>query len=99
MLERSLNIKLDFHYMYHSIFLSTQSSPRRSSVDEVTASAFKLTDGYIYQLLNVLPEVGMLPEALAEGDILTKGEQHACYMTEQLTRYKRCSQQRGGVAK
>ena len=48
---------------------------------------------YIYQLLNVLPcnmqccssEVGMLPEASAEGNIPTKGEQHACYMAEHLT--------------
>ena len=46
-----------------------------------------------YQLLNVLPcnmrccspEVGMLPEASAEGNIPTKGEQHACYMAEHLT--------------
>ena len=27
----------------------------------------------------------MLPEASADGNILTKGEQHACYMTEHLT--------------
>ena len=47
----------------------------------------------IYQLLNVLPcnirccspEVGMLPEASAEGNIPTKGEQHACHMAEHLT--------------
>ena len=29
-----------------------------------------------------LPEVGMLPEVSSEGNIPTKGEQHACYMTE-----------------
>ena len=46
-----------------------------------------------YQLLNVLPynmrcclpEVGMLPEAFAEGNIPTTGEQHACYIAEHLT--------------
>ena len=27
----------------------------------------------------------MLPEASAEGNIPTKGEQHACYMAEHLT--------------
>ena len=31
------------------------------------------------------PEVGRLPEASAEGNIPTKGEQHACYMAEHLT--------------
>ena len=41
-----------------------------------------------YQLLNVLPcsmqcylgKVGMLPETSADGNIPTKGEQHACYV-------------------
>ena len=47
----------------------------------------------IYQLLNVLPcnmqccspEVGMLSEASADGNIPTKGVQHACHMEEHLT--------------
>ena len=47
----------------------------------------------IIQLLNVLPcnlkccspEVGMLPDASAEGNIHTKGEKHICYMAEHLT--------------
>ena len=34
---------------------------------------------------DVVHEVGMLPEASAEGNIPTKGEQHACYMAEHLT--------------
>ena len=33
----------------------------------------------------MLFEVRMLPEASAEGNIPTKGEQHACYMAEHLT--------------
>ena len=31
------------------------------------------------------PEVGVLPEASAEGNIPTKGEQHACYIAEHVT--------------
>ena len=56
-----------------------------------TCSIYNYED--TYQLLNALPcnmrccspEVGMLPEASAEGNIPTKGEQHACYMAEHLT--------------
>ena len=39
--------------------------------------------GISYQCCS--PEVGMLPEASAECNIPTKGEQHACYMAEHLT--------------
>ena len=38
---------------------------------------------FIYQCCSL--EVAMLPEASAESNIPTKGEQHACYMVEHLT--------------